>query len=38
MPDLFKEGRPRASPFSPEQIAELEKPLDESRVQRRPTA
>jgi len=36
MPDLFKEGRPRASPFSPEQIAELEKPLDESRVQRRP--
>ncbi|MFN4219234.1 MAG: Rad52/Rad22 family DNA repair protein [Candidatus Bipolaricaulia bacterium] len=37
MPDLFKEGKQhRASPFSPEQIAELEKPLDESRVQRRP--
>lgn len=37
MPDLFKEGKqPRASPFSPEQIAELEKPLDESRIQRRP--
>lgn len=37
MPDLFKEGKhQRPSPFSPEQIAELEKPLDESRVQRRP--
>ncbi len=37
MPDLFKEGKQqRLSPFAPEQIAELEKPLDESRIQRRP--
>lgn len=37
MPDLFKEGKDqRRTIFTPEQIAELQKPIDESRVQRRP--
>jgi DNA recombination protein Rad52 len=38
MPDLFKEGKSLRSSralFTPEQIAELQKPIDESRVQRR---